>query len=892
MFSKLKKAIKNAYEKDKKAREMEEEGNSLKKTIAQIKAFFAFVGAVAPIVGFATIILVCICAILLPIIFLSQIIGGAIDAIEEFGTSVGNLFTSGCYGTDEECLEREEAKQEEAFTKSVEAAREAYRVNNNNGMTNELFIGTGGGSHSKVTGSTSFNIGDVKASVTVTGGPYSVSVNVPLLVSSLMYFETTVSSYNEMQQENMICDKLIALGFLEEEGASCSKSNNVNMDDIIYEWYDFALPEEDKAAKDAAGGYLKPSETLGDQTGVDVYTILSKARSEAGINSKELSDQCGGYNSLYTEGYGIIYNGEEEKSIWDSFVDWITGEDKVKINRLKSLAKFSVMRNVNSVCETVVTDPCPDGYIYENGVNTGVCKTDRKFYAPAIRNYVTFMPSEDRMRKYLEDEFVPESMLESYLFDKVKEFRITYERENGSTIDGTGDTKAFLNYATPLIQTAGDEYLARREAEEEKNEKIFADIADDIIELASIYEDEWQSFNLISAVCPGVTVTGDGAGVYSLEDYIAGVVAHEAYGSGGAEALKAQAVAARSYLLKVTNNCTKSIENSQSAQTFSTNPPQWAKDAANSTAGQVLVSGGEVILAMYDSFCYDDKDCPDATCNSSECTVQYTKLPGNEKHTITLKGWRSAIVPGGGHAKGMSQLVSYEMASAGKTYEEILKFFYSDSVEITTMASGAGLQEIDGFPARVSRATRDNPYIYSGLGLEGECAWYAVGRTNEILASFGSTKRVTSGGNGADFCHSSDYQQFKQSSDINDVRPGDVISWGGGNGHSYGHVAVIEAVYRDSSGNLLGVDISEGGVSFGRGISERATYRYSGGSITLTGSSSIWNAPASIKPALRTFNCEYPNGQGNGCQNFRYQTKYQLTNKGSYYFKCIIHIVE
>ena len=57
------------------------------------------------------------------------------------------------------------------------------------------------------------------------------------------------------------------------------------------------------------------------------------------------------------------------------------------------------------------------------------------------------------------------------------------------------------------------------------NQYPLEDIADDIIELASIYQDEWNSFNLISAVCPGVTVTGDNAGVYSLEDYIAGVVA-------------------------------------------------------------------------------------------------------------------------------------------------------------------------------------------------------------------------------------------------------------------------------------------------------------------------------------------------------------------------------
>ena len=81
MFSKLKSAIKKARERDRKAREAEEEGQSLKKTISQIKAFFTFVSAAAPVFGYAAIILVCVCAVLLPIIFISHLVGGAIDAV-------------------------------------------------------------------------------------------------------------------------------------------------------------------------------------------------------------------------------------------------------------------------------------------------------------------------------------------------------------------------------------------------------------------------------------------------------------------------------------------------------------------------------------------------------------------------------------------------------------------------------------------------------------------------------------------------------------------------------------------------------------------------------------------------------------------------------------------
>ena len=55
---------------------------------------------------------------------------------------------------------------------------------------------------------------------------------------------------------------------------------------------------------------------------------------------------------------------------------------------------------------------------------------------------------------------------------------------------------------------------------------------------------------------------------YSLEDYVKGVVSAEAYTQENIEALKAQAIAARTFAIKKTNNCTTSIENSSSAQNF------------------------------------------------------------------------------------------------------------------------------------------------------------------------------------------------------------------------------------------------------------------------------------------------------------------------------------
>lgn len=198
-----------------------------------------------------------------------------------------------------------------------------------------------------------------------------------------------------------------------------------------------------------------------------------------------------------------------------------------------------------------------------------------------------------------------------------------------------------------------------------------------------------------SALCPnGITITGTNAGVYDFEEYIAGVVSREAYTGEGMEALKAQAVAARTYALNLTNYCQKSIENSTNNQTFTRDINDRAREAANATSGEILINrDGKVFSSQYDSFCYDDKDCPDATRNSDGTySVTYTKVPYGEKHTVTLSDSSQfgRITHGQGHARGMSQLVSYQLAKEGKSYKEILSYFYSDGVEISKVVSSGG----------------------------------------------------------------------------------------------------------------------------------------------------------------------------------------------------------
>ena len=86
----------------------------------------------------------------------------------------------------------------------------------------------------------------------------------------------------------------------------------------------------------------------------------------------------------------------------------------------------------------------------------------------------------------------------------------------------------------------------------------------------------------------------------SLDDYVRRI--YEVPDNWPIEALKAQAIAARSYAVAATNNGSMSICATQSCQVFQTNPKGGNWDSAVSqTAGQVMVQGGQVVKAWFSS---------------------------------------------------------------------------------------------------------------------------------------------------------------------------------------------------------------------------------------------------------------------------------------------------
>ncbi len=104
----------------------------------------------------------------------------------------------------------------------------------------------------------------------------------------------------------------------------------------------------------------------------------------------------------------------------------------------------------------------------------------------------------------------------------------------------------------------------------------------------------------IESVDTGMKIRVQGFGEMTIEDYMLGI--YEMPNSFHIEALKAQAIAARSYALSYTNMGQKEICTTQSCQVYKggNKGGPW-EQAVRDTAGKILKSNGEVVTAWYAS---------------------------------------------------------------------------------------------------------------------------------------------------------------------------------------------------------------------------------------------------------------------------------------------------
>lgn len=166
------------------------------------------------------------------------------------------------------------------------------------------------------------------------------------------------------------------------------------------------------------------------------------------------------------------------------------------------------------------------------------------------------------------------------------------------------------------------------------------------------------------AHCPfEITVNGMDKPL-ELEEYVKGVVAAEMPSSFHEEALKAQAIAARTYALKTTEKGKIPIATDVSAQVFYTQAERkknWGKEfaknekkvsaAVDATAGEMIIYGDELISAMFFSTSNGQTETAQNFSGNDIPYLQSVDSSGEadvapvyeEKTEITLDEWNKAL---------------------------------------------------------------------------------------------------------------------------------------------------------------------------------------------------------------------------------------------------------
>lgn len=113
----------------------------------------------------------------------------------------------------------------------------------------------------------------------------------------------------------------------------------------------------------------------------------------------------------------------------------------------------------------------------------------------------------------------------------------------------------------------------------------------------------YYNFDNFENIDTNIKIKVDGYGEYSLEDYMKRIYeVPNGWGGDGFSALKAQAIAARSYVLAYTNNGEKSICATEYCQVFKQDPKGGAwEQAVNDTSGKVMKKDGQIIKAWFSS---------------------------------------------------------------------------------------------------------------------------------------------------------------------------------------------------------------------------------------------------------------------------------------------------
>lgn len=405
----------------------------------------------------------------------------------------------------------------------------------------------------------------------------------------------------------------------------------------------------------------------------------------------------------------------------------------------------------------------------------------------------------------------------------------------------------------------------------ENNESSIKQFRKDVYHLRDLYDElipeednHCTTYGTVYAECKGVTVKG--AGTYSLEDYVAGVLAPE-FGNvvDNEEAAKAYGIAIRTFVLNQTNNCKNSIESSSNKQNFDSSRIADYRKYAQLSEGQVATNDKGLFAVSY--ALSRPQDCEEGS-GSSTCTIKrcYTWV---DSMANCKSGYSTSVIPtnilnwsSATHFGGIeAYIVHYLAVQKNYTADQIIKHFYGENVGISMLnedgsklnnsndsnesedknnisnknpSNSCVLNEdevgeyvnVNGvsFPVKnynIEGTSKGlSKYYNFSAGNVSQCPWYAKYRAIEIVMTSSLSKSLktkaravltATGGNGNQWYAgtNSTLKYFKYTSDITKPKAGSIVSWEM-NAHSYGHVGIIEKVYSDGS-----VLVSEGWNRFG-----------------------------------------------------------------------------
>ena len=198
-----------------------------------------------------------------------------------------------------------------------------------------------------------------------------------------------------------------------------------------------------------------------------------------------------------------------------------------------------------------------------------------------------------------------------------------------------------------------------------------------------------------------------------FEEYVAAVTASE-IGNGQLEACKAQAVACRTFAVSRGVLSGKAISDSSSvAQAYRAKRyneksyPNCIK-AAEATVGEILLYNGQIISAVYSS-------------NNGGRTVSAQERWGSSRPYLIEKDdpWDAAAGESKtGHGVGMSQRGANYAAKIGKTYKEILAFYYPGTVLETNYGEyrGVVMSQVTDNVVSTAKSLLGSPYVWGATG--------------------------------------------------------------------------------------------------------------------------------------------------------------------------------